>query len=297
MSDHRDQLDTFRQHRRLGPAAEARIHARLTQPAARARRAWFLVPALALAAAAAGLFLRPAPPIPVDRVLADAGEADFGASVHARWDGDGIVTGNDRTMTVDWQAGSVGFEVVPDAGIGLTVQTGEARVRVVGTGFTVVRDAMGTTVTVAHGIVGVQCGAAPEARYGAGDSVNCLPTTPAALVGRARAQQRGGAAPADVLATLDHAGDATGSTLRELVWLRASELERAGRREDARDVAEAALLDPDPGRRVDLLRLATRLAHAADACATVTAHVAALHASGEATPCDDVDSATQRGPR
>ena len=288
MSLHRDQLDALRKESQLDAAATARVHARLARPqparpVAGVRIAWGFGVALA---AAATFVLWPAPPSPVDRSFGDVGEASLGADVHARWDGRGAVRGDARTMEVAWEAGAIDVEVTPHAGVHFELTTGEAHLRVVGTGFQVLRDAFGTTVTVAHGIVAVQCTGEAEVEHPAGDSVTCLPTSPAALVGRARAQQRRGDPPDAVLATLDRAADPDGSTAGELSWIRASELHRAGRDADALQVADLALRSPDPARRTDLLRLSTRLAAALGRCPDVSAHVAALHAAGEATPCD-----------
>jgi hypothetical protein len=282
-----DPFDAYAEATRVQPARQARLLAHLDRPPVRRRLPTVLPVAFAVAALAfVGVPLWPRPPILVARRLEATGEATLGDAVRVTWDGTGEVAGDARDMRLAWEAGDVGVEVTPDAGVHLAITTGEVQIRVVGTGFDVRRDALGTTVAVRHGRVSVVCADAAETFLDAGETAECLPVTPPALLGRARAQKRRGDAPDAVLATLARIpSDTTGPAAAETALLRATELTRAGRTPEALTVAEAALEAGDSGRRIDLLRLAARLALALGGCERAAPHVAALAAAGEPTPC------------
>lgn len=141
-------------------------------------------PALALAALAlAWLMLRPQPrpldarldaPVMVTEALTTA--------VQLQYTGTGVVDGTDRAPRIHWEVGALRVEV--DPGVALSVETAEGLVTVLGTIFTVVRDARGTTVSVERGRVALSCVDHP---LDPGMSATCLPLRPAGLLARARA--------------------------------------------------------------------------------------------------------------
>ena len=222
----------------------------------------------------------------LERVFEDAGEAVLGDAVQAGWEGSGRVSGDGRNMRIDWDVGLLTVEVEPGRGVEFAVHTAEAEVRVVGTGFDIRRDAFGTSVNVRHGIVAVRCVAGGETEVGAGGSLECLPVSAAALLGRARAQERRGDAPDAVIATLE-AGLATADedVSVEMHLLQATVLARAGRVQEALSVTEGVLRDGGRQRHRELLRLATTLSIATNGCGGAQSYVQALEALGETTLC------------
>lgn len=90
-----------------------------------------------------------------------------------------------------WNDGGVRVSVTPDRGVDLRILTPEAVVEVVGTVFTVVRDAYGTTVDVERGMVAVSCVGAAEERLGAGGHRLCFRNAEAGLGEVLRLQSRG----------------------------------------------------------------------------------------------------------
>jgi len=108
----------------------------------------------------------------------------------------------------------------------------------------------------------------------------CLPTTAAGWLTRARALEDRGAADAQVLAAAD-AGVALGAddaVRSELEVTRMGALLRSGRTTQALLAAEAALPGAGPDRAEELHRAAARLALAAGDCARALPHLDALTA-------------------
>ena len=101
---------------------------------------------------------------PLDEVV-----LDYGGQGEAAWDG--------KVVRIDWEAGSLTSNVMPEQGIDLSVHTREAVVSVVGTEFTVTRDADGSHVLVDHGVVSVECEASGEVTLRAGQSHTCAPVS------------------------------------------------------------------------------------------------------------------------
>ena len=163
------------------------------------RRPWWVLLPVVLAAAGA-LLLWPResvePALPDEPVAARwAGtqtDLDLGAFVTAHTDGHGQARGTARDIVVDWVSGSIDLEVQPHAGVQLAVDTPEGRVQVTGTAFSVVRDPLGTAVGVRRGSVQVTCTGAEAQALGAGQELNCLPTTAVAWLRRVSALQRAG---------------------------------------------------------------------------------------------------------
>lgn len=260
------------------PGADVRVARRLARTMAVQPSAWSRLPLRVgaytggLAAAATAIFFVAHRPAPVDVALvSDVGFVTHNlpkASVTFR--GDGRMDGDEQAPRIAWQRGILHVEVQPEQGVDLRVETREAVVRVVGTGFSVERDALGTVVEVRHGRVETRCADddAPVMLEG-GDSRTCLPTSAAGLLGRAQALREAGAPATDVLAALDAglalapAGD---PAREELLGARLRVLAETGEVVPALDVARALLAETSGVRREEVLALATRLALAAGGC-------------------------------
>jgi hypothetical protein len=142
-------------------------------------------------------------------------------------------------------------------------------------------------VTVTEGLVEVQCASEAPGVFGPGEADECLPTTPAARMGRARALDRRGDPPGVVLAALEAAlVGASGPIVDEIHLLQASTLHRAHRDAEALAVAEAALAAGGGARRPELLRLAATAAMAQGGCERALPFTEMLREAGERSPCD-----------
>ena len=246
------------------------------------------------AAAAAWIVLQPAPPVaPV--ALAQTLESGDGwtsesllQEVSLSFSGTGTVEGTSQRPQIKWERGTVNVEVQPNRGIDLTVATREAEVRVVGTGFSVARDALGTRVEVLHGKVAVTCTSGESVTLEGGASHTCLPASPAALLGRARALDAGGAAPAEVLATLERglALTSPGPVQDELRVRRIEVLVRTGNRSDALRAAHDYLEGGASLRRTEVRRIAANLGYTQGGCRGAGSDLRALVTEADATPED-----------
>lgn len=161
---------------------EARVSATIAARHHRAGRVRRWTPAgVALAAAAlvVGLTWTPAPaPVsagthPLDGIsqLQPLEEVvlDYGGLGEATWDG--------KLVRIDWEEGTLTSSVAPQQGIDLSVHTREAVVSVVGTAFTVTRDADGSHVSVDHGVVAVDCEGGDSLTLRAGEAHTCGPVS------------------------------------------------------------------------------------------------------------------------
>lgn len=227
-----------------------------------------------LAAAAAGLFsILPPPSQPAFTEAALASETRWRTvqsdGVALSYQGTGSVAGERKAPRIDWQRGTLNVEVTPQHGVDLRVQTREAEVRVLGTGFSVHRDAMGTHVEVRHGIVETRCGTGEPVRLLAGDTADCLPLSAAGLLGRARAQMESGAPADSVLATL-RAGFAVaepGSPVAVELAVAKSETLAGDARNEAALVAVHEAIRAGAGvRHAELVQLGARLAMPLGGC-------------------------------
>lgn len=248
--------------------AETRVRSRVQAAFATPRPA--LRPALTRAGLGAAVALaitlgwlswpRPAPPI---AVAIDTVSADYrlGPDVALHAEGRGHAGGTERAPLVEWEEGLLSVEVTPGAGIDLVVRTPEATVRVIGTGFTVERSALGTSVSVRHGEVQVDCVVGSQHRLGAEASVECAPTRPAGLLARARAQAARGDAPQVVLATLDSASQpgTPAAILGEILALRIEVLRGSGAKEEALQAAMEYLERGYAPRRAEVRHIAAAL--------------------------------------
>jgi len=172
--------------------------------------------------------------------------------------GQGVLSGTHEAPVVAWRRGRIDVEVEPKLGIGLVVQTDEGDIRVVGTGFSVDRDLLGTHVEVRHGRVVVICRGAAERSLAAGDATTCLPVTAAGLLGRARLLGGTGASADQVLQSVRAglaASERTDGIWGELVYLQMTTLANAGRHDEARAAAARYVDSGQLPRRDEALRL------------------------------------------
>lgn len=255
MRDYRTLLDGSRRGTTPDAAQVAEVEALAAGKLARpSRRLPVAAAGLAAAALAAAALFTLRGPVRVDRPLDNAGSVALGAEVDVVASGHGGVVGTDHDMEVAWSFGTLAVEVEPQRGVTLSVQTDEGRTSVVGTGFSVTRDALGTTTSVAHGRVRVLCVRGGESFLGAGESRTCPPVTATGALGRVLALD-GVAAPEAWMAEIVDARarpDATGAVAAELDALRVRALVQAGRLAEALPAAEAALADPGCTRREEL---------------------------------------------
>jgi hypothetical protein len=182
--------------------------------------------------------------------------------VRLDYQGAGTVDGTERTPHIRWEAGTLDVEVTPGAGVDLSVETDEALVHVVGTAFSVTRDAMGTKVAVTRGHVRVTCTGAASEQLVVGGQAECLPVRAAAWIGRVQALMAASRPVDEILSSVDRGislagpGDpATG----ELVAMRIRVLMDSSRYEDALAAAESYLASGATPRRAEVEALATEL--------------------------------------
>ncbi len=258
------------------PWAQLRVQRRVEDTLARAPSRWHRSRPLALGLALASALLvivavrGGAGPLPLDLEIAASTESaiDLAEHVDLVAKGRGHAAGTDAAPRLRWEEGSLSVEVTPERGIDLEVVTDEAIVRVLGTGFTVERSALGTQVSVRHGQVSVDCVAGDGHRLTTGQSVECAPVRPPALLGRARALAGMGAAPERVLSTLDAAENKENSPALagELLALRVDTLRRAGRSAEALGAAQDYLQAGHLPRRPDMRRIAAALLFERSGC-------------------------------
>jgi len=280
MADYRKLLRTAREGTEASDTSVEALAAIVRGPGR--RPAWpTWVGGGALLAAAVALFVL-WPAARVDRALNHAGGLALGPRVQVIADGEGHADGSVDNLELSWFSGTLGVEVEPNRGVRLSVQTPEGSVRVVGTGFAVTRDALGTAVSVRHGKVAVTCTHGGSHMLEAGGSALCLPTTAPGALARVLAL-RESVTPSALQAELDAAlalPDATGPVSAELRALRAGALLSAGDEAAALAEAEATLALPDVTRADELHRLAARLRVRAGDCAGALPHLRALEAAG-----------------
>ena len=204
--------------------------------------------------------------------------------VALRVDGTGEVGGTAQAPRIDWTGGALSVEVTPGQGIALTVVTREAVVRVIGTVFTVDRDALGTRVDVSRGKVEVTCSDGPVHALTAGRTATCLPTTAPGLLARANRLKKDGAPARRILEAVEAALPmASGPFRAELLALQAETLLASGRERQARAAADAYLESGGP-RRLEVLQIAASAALAVDGCAAALPYLHALEEAGAGDP-------------
>lgn len=182
-----------------------------------------------------------------------------------RYQGAGHVGGTVARPDIEWVLGRIELELEPDASAELTLRTVEATVRVTGTRFAVERDAAGTKVEVAEGRVAVRCQSSEppdgERALAVGESILCVPTTSAGLLGRARLLQQQGdllgseQAVEQGLALATRQTPARGELLALAVQLRLLR----GDEGSAREAARAYLDEGFPARADEIQRIMDEL--------------------------------------
>ncbi|MES2642909.1 MAG: FecR domain-containing protein [Myxococcota bacterium] len=282
MADYRSLLEEYRAAGELRPDTERRLRDRLRAPRRRLRTPIVVLP-LGLALAAAVLLTLLRPPTPVADVPLTRGELALTADVQLSADGEGNARQADERIEIAWSHGALAVEVEPNRGVQLAVVTDEARVMVVGTGFTVHRDALGTHVTVAHGRVEVDCAFGGSTLLVAEQTRTCLPRTAAGAVGRIRSLQARGIGADVTLDEIDAAlarPDARDAAGNELGAMRVHALLTQHRETDALAAAEHALRAWPGARDLELRRVAARLHVAAGDCAAALPHLESLAGAG-----------------
>ncbi len=273
--------------------AEARIRARLAERTGGSVNWGLRAGGIAVVAMAAALLLwLRAPVAPLTEALrAEAWRTEQPtAHVSLTYLGEGDLAGTAVQPRIEWRSGTLQVEVDPNQGVALTVQTREARVRVIGTGFSVGRTALGTAVRVSHGRVGVDCEDGTSVLLGAGEHQLCLPTSAAGLLGRARALAEQGAAPEDVLAAAER-GLAAGPDAAVRGELEVAQMEAYAadqRWTEAYDLAGRSLASGGGARAEELRHLRAWYGVQAHGCEAATAELRALNAAGEATAFEQV---------
>ncbi len=274
--------------------AVLRTQARITAEARDRKRSWgWMAAPLGLAAAAAlviGVMSVPSAPVELAQTLAADGEQiEVQPTEHVRlaYDGQGQLGGTDRAPRLQWESGSVHVEVTPDQGIDFRVQTADAEVRVLGTVFDVNSTHLGTQVTVNEGKVAVLCEDGVERVLRAGETGECLPSTAAGLLGRARAFQAQGAHDLSLMAA--EKGLAIKGTepavVSELSLVRIEELVALGSASEAVSMVERYLqLHPGSNRAPELHRTAAAVLLQRGDCVSAWPHLDALP---DRTPDED----------
>lgn len=271
------------------PGAESRVRRRLEESLHRPARgrvhpAWAggLLAAAAAAAVAVAVLRPDVPEATVAMALvseATPSEVLPTSDVHLVFQGHGTVGGTEKRPRVLWETGTLEVDVTPHQGIDLTVETREAEVRVLGTAFTVTRDALGTAVEVHRGRVAVACAAGQAAELGPGEHQSCLPVTPAGLLARVLALRDQGASADLVLATTDLAlgqNPETAALRGELLLQRIQALVELEREAEALDEIRRFLDSGTELRRPELHALAARLAQQTGGCEAAQPHLEAL---------------------
>lgn len=280
-------LETFAESTAAGPFDVPRLKARVAaaQRARARRRMGFGVGALVALGAAIMVFAMPdGPPAPepVSATLtASNAAAEVVPGVVLTSAGEGRLTGTTTAPRLAWSSGRVDVSVEPGAGLDVRIHTEEAAVSVVGTVFSVDRTALGTTVEVSRGEVAVACEAGGQHSVTPGQSVTCLPTSAAGLLGRARHLRDSSGSQEDVLAAisagLGHAPDAV--VRSELTALKVEALFAAGDApHDVIDAARAHLADPTSKRRAEVARIGATVAYTSVGCAGVGPFISELPA-------------------
>lgn len=275
MNNYEDAKSAARERFEPGELAVARLSRRaaatLDRPRPSRRPVYAGVAAIGVAAAALLFALRPT--VSVAALAADTSTTvQVSDDVTLSYTGRGEVTTDGARPRVSWELGTLDVEVTPNRGVDLVIETPEATVRVIGTGFSVVRDALGSAVGVRHGVVAVRCGDGREGQLTAGQSMTCLPVRAAGMLARAKALIASGAPDGDVLVALD-AGlrlDASGPVRAELAARRIRTLSALGRDEEAAAAASAWLAGDEVTRRAEVEDLAFAVAVRRGDCATAT---------------------------
>ncbi len=238
----------------------------------------------AVAGLATMLLFVSVPVVPVQStVTLAAGAITLSDTVSVVAAGSGAATGSASAWRIAWDNGRVDVGVTPEVGAVVAVETREARVEVVGTEFSVDRNALGTAVDVQHGIVRVTCFADGSVHeLVAGDALTCIPTSASGLLGRASSLSDAQGAVDDVLATLDAAAllPADAPVHSEILFQRAAALVQAGRLAEAAVALHEVIVQPAGARSDDARTLAVQVALVSGNCVqakTILAEMGSEH--------------------
>jgi len=263
--------------------AEASATAQAQRPSN--KRTWMLAPVALAAAALLVWFLFPTDVTPQTGPLVATGWTDGKAHEHVAFTflGEGKVI---SPHEIQWSDGELRVHVTPEQGIDLRVMTEEAVIRVVGTMFTVVRNAQGTQVTVDKGQVEVTCSAGSAHQLAAGHEERC-PRSAAAALGWAVEEL--GESGSRVLTIADRGlrlPQEDPAVTAELHMLRARTLLDSEQFPESIAAAEDILSLGETARTADAHHIAARAAVALDDCTTALPHLEALTLSdqSEAVP-------------
>ncbi len=216
-------------------------------------------------ALAVGIALRAPPALEARLSSATATSAAITPLIRADYQGVGAVSGDADAPRFLWSEGTIQLDVAPDRGLSLVVETEEMHVAVIGTVFSVTRDARGSRVQVERGQVVATCLHEPDGRpgrLGAGEGFTCLPGDSEGLLRRATALRDAEEAPEEILATVERAlamPDVDPLIRVELAFLRLTLLTQLGRYTDATGAAEAFLADDPPLHRTEVETVRERL--------------------------------------
>lgn len=177
-------------------------------------------------------------------------------------EGEGELAGTERAPHIHLEAGSLDVELEPDQGVGFSVETGEATVTVHGTSFQVLRDALGTRVSVREGRVSTSCVDGRYAMLEASSQLLCTPVRPAGILGRARALRDQGAS-TEALETIDAlitSSEGSDAVRGEALALKAQLLLLLARPEEAAQTAARYLQEGHSARVEEMRSILTPLA-------------------------------------
>ncbi len=214
------------------------------------------IPLAVAAVLAASLRTVPAGQLHEQLAATERTERALTPAVALAFRGSGSAIGPFASPRLHWDVGTLDVEVDPAAGIDLVVETSEGTIRVVGTGFTVNRDALGTTVNVLHGAVAVSCGDGWTGTLHITESHVCLPLTASGWLLRVQTLRDDGARSDAVLDAVLRGLALTAPpdpVAAELLEARVEVLLAMGRTSEARQAASA--YPADGPRAADVARL------------------------------------------
>jgi len=313
MTNYQRELDSYAAETETTPTdmAIARLRWEEARPDRRASP-WLspfrLVFAGGMVAAAAALLLTLLPATP-DNLLDPVGPVALGEQalpvdvalpegISISGEGQGVLSGTSGDRAVALESGRMRFEVTPNAGLHLQVNTSEGTATVLGTVFDVDRGALGTTVSVERGKVQVDCEGREAVYVTAGKSETCYSAQ--GYLDHGRALQKAGEAPEVVLDAIASAGavDAEPAFRAELEVLRIDSLSRLSRHDEVLTGAESFLADDmlvgaaGEHRPAEMRRLAARAAAQVGGCERAMPWLDALRSGAEAEGADLVQYAT-----
>lgn len=162
---------------------------------------WGLAP-VALVAAATFWFALPPAALAELLYAVSPTERIFTAGLRFEYLGSGGVDGTMDAPRIRWEVGTLTVDVAPTGGVELIVETDEAHLTASDAGFTVTRNALGTTIEIGRGSVVARCDGVRENLI-PGKGRACLPVRAAGWIGRAEALAAAGRPPEAVLEAIE----------------------------------------------------------------------------------------------